>query len=94
MSDPSESPATAMRSASEQSARIIHPQKVLRMNLFVLVRVLFQYLERVDRAVLHLAKEVSLYRGRVLRSRAAIFLLYVVLCMYYCSYYLICLQPN
>ena len=31
----------------------------LRMNLFVLVRVLFQYLERVDKTVLDIAKEVS-----------------------------------
>ena len=36
---------------------------VVRMNLFVLVRILFQYLERVDKAVLVLAKEVSLMRG-------------------------------
>jgi hypothetical protein len=34
--------------------------QALRMNLFVLVRILFQYLERVDTAVLSLAKEVSL----------------------------------
>jgi len=28
------------------------------MNLFVLVRILFQYLEKVDRVVLHLAKQI------------------------------------
>jgi hypothetical protein len=33
---------------------------VVRMNLFVLVRILFQYLERVDPSTLTLAKEVSL----------------------------------
>lgn len=32
--------------------------QTVRMNLFVLVRILFQYLERVDSSVLHLAKEV------------------------------------
>eukprot|EP00578_Thalassiosira_sp_NH16_P019052 CAMPEP_0181094276 /NCGR_PEP_ID=MMETSP1071-20121207/9906_1 /TAXON_ID=35127 /ORGANISM="Thalassiosira sp., Strain NH16" /LENGTH=242 /DNA_ID=CAMNT_0023176593 /DNA_START=193 /DNA_END=921 /DNA_ORIENTATION=- len=30
----------------------------IRMNLFVLVRILFQYLERVDRSILDLAREV------------------------------------
>ena len=33
--------------------------QAVRMNLFVLIRVLFQYLERVDTTILDLAKEVS-----------------------------------
>ena len=32
---------------------------VVRMNLFVLVRILFQYLEKVDPSLLLLAKEVT-----------------------------------
>ena len=43
----------AMRTAAQRST-------VVRMNLFVLVRILFQYLERVDPSTLTLAKEVSL----------------------------------
>ena len=35
-------------------------KQAIRMNLFVLVRILFLYLERVDRTVLDLAKEVSI----------------------------------
>ena len=33
--------------------------QVVRMNLFVLVRILFQYLEKVDPSMLLLVKEVS-----------------------------------
>ena len=35
---------------------------IVRMNLFVLVRILFQYLERVDPSSLDLAKEVRVER--------------------------------
>lgn len=35
--------------------------QAVRMNLFVLVRILFQYLERVDKDILDLAKEVSIF---------------------------------
>jgi hypothetical protein len=43
----------AMGTAAQRSS-------VVRMNLFLLVRILFQYLERVDPSTLTLAKEVSL----------------------------------
>jgi len=38
----------------------LQQNQALRMKLFVLVRILFHYLERVDTAVLSLAKEVRL----------------------------------
>lgn len=50
--------AAAQRPASGVAAGT---QSKARMELFMLVRILFQYLERVDQRVLDLAKEVSLH---------------------------------
>ena len=55
------------QTGGQQSARI--RSQAERIKLFVLVRVLFNYLERVDRKLLDVAKQVSLFgRERVMCS--------------------------
>lgn len=48
----------ALRRAPASAGRPNGSSQAVRMNLFVLVRILFQYLERVDTSVLDLAKAV------------------------------------
>ena len=50
-----QSVASSLASAASQASA----NRAVRMNLFVFIRVLFQYLERMDKTLLLLAKEVS-----------------------------------
>lgn len=47
------------RTQKKKTSRRESTSKSTRMDLFLLVRILFEYLERVDRAALDLAKKVS-----------------------------------
>ena len=46
--------------ATKKRKKKTRKEQPTRMDLFLLVRILFEYLEKVDRRVLGLAKEVSL----------------------------------
>ena len=72
----------AKRPASGQSAGM--HSRAERMNLFVLVKTLFQYLERVDKTMLDLAKEVSLCLANFCAAAAALYHIkhYMLICRY------------
>ncbi len=52
--------ATTGQLAAGMPSCHIAEYQALRMNLFILFRILLQYLKRLDKAVLSLAKEVSM----------------------------------